>query len=189
MLMEESSVPWWRKALHFALDGIRSGFGLFSRTPKGNETPEPARPAGQQENPKEESELIDHSPTLDSEEETRAEVEAATSEPVAAPSAQALSQFVPDFEPDLETVPEPAPPAAAEILPVTETEPMSDAPLPQIEAEADPDAANTEEAATNIGPAAVEPEHNKTIEEPHGPAIHTPEEPADGGKVCARATP
>jgi len=187
--MEESSVPWWRKALHFALDGIRSGFGLFSRTPKGNETPEPARPAGQQENPKEESELIDHSPTLDSEEETRAEVEAATSEPVAAPSAQALSQFVPDFEPDLETVPEPAPPVVAETLPVTETEPMSDAPLPQIEAEADPDAANTKEAATNIGPAAVEPEHNKTIEEPHGPAIHTPEEPADGVKSAPEPPP
>ena len=40
--MEERSAPWWRKALHFALDGIRSGFGLFSRSPKNTEAPEPA---------------------------------------------------------------------------------------------------------------------------------------------------
>ena len=30
--MPEKTIPWWRKALHFALSGIRSGFGLFPRT-------------------------------------------------------------------------------------------------------------------------------------------------------------
>jgi segregation and condensation protein A len=29
--MAEKTVPWWRKALNYALQGIRSGFGLFSR--------------------------------------------------------------------------------------------------------------------------------------------------------------
>ena len=35
--MPVKTVPWWRRALNFALDGIRSGFGLFSRQAK----PEP----------------------------------------------------------------------------------------------------------------------------------------------------
>jgi segregation and condensation protein A len=34
--MIEKPVPWWRKALNYALSGIRSGFGLF---------PKPAKPA------------------------------------------------------------------------------------------------------------------------------------------------
>lgn len=29
--MQEKQVPWWRKALHFALGGLRSAFGLFAR--------------------------------------------------------------------------------------------------------------------------------------------------------------
>jgi segregation and condensation protein A len=29
MLMAEKIIPWWRKALNYALGGIRSGFGLF----------------------------------------------------------------------------------------------------------------------------------------------------------------
>jgi hypothetical protein len=32
--MEEKMVPWWRKALKFALSGIRRGLGLFSRAPE-----------------------------------------------------------------------------------------------------------------------------------------------------------
>jgi segregation and condensation protein A len=32
--MIEKPVPWWRKALNFALGGIRSGFGLFGKTAK-----------------------------------------------------------------------------------------------------------------------------------------------------------
>jgi segregation and condensation protein A len=32
--MAERTVPWWRKALNYALDGIRSGFGFFSRPTK-----------------------------------------------------------------------------------------------------------------------------------------------------------
>jgi segregation and condensation protein A len=38
--MLEKAVPWWRRALDFALGGIRSGFGLFSRSAQ----PEPSKP-------------------------------------------------------------------------------------------------------------------------------------------------
>src|ERR1039458_370740 len=31
MEMLEKTLPWWRKALNYALGGIRSGFGLFPR--------------------------------------------------------------------------------------------------------------------------------------------------------------
>jgi hypothetical protein len=34
MAMAEKTVPWWRRALQFALGGIRSGFGLFPRGAK-----------------------------------------------------------------------------------------------------------------------------------------------------------
>jgi segregation and condensation protein A len=34
MAMAEKTVPWWRRALEFALGGIRSGFGLFQRGAK-----------------------------------------------------------------------------------------------------------------------------------------------------------
>jgi segregation and condensation protein A len=187
MLMEDRSVPWWRKALHFALDGIRSGFGLFSRTPAKNETPEPARPARQQDNPKEESELIDHSPTLDSELETRAGIEAAASAPVAVPSTQAAPKVVPESAPvvEVETVPELATPAPAEIPHVTETAPVPEAHPPQIETEAD----NPEAAFASMSAAALEPEPIETIEEPHGPATHSPEEPGGAAQSAPDPTP
>src|ERR1017187_9519069 len=37
MEMAEKTVPWWRRALQFALGGIRSGFGLFQRGAKPGE--------------------------------------------------------------------------------------------------------------------------------------------------------
>lgn len=38
--MEEKTIPWWRRALNFALGGIRSGFGLFSRPSTPESIPE-----------------------------------------------------------------------------------------------------------------------------------------------------
>ena len=32
--MIEKPVPWWRRALNYALSGLRSGFGLFSKPPR-----------------------------------------------------------------------------------------------------------------------------------------------------------
>ena len=37
----EGTVPWWRRALKFALSGIRSGFGLFTRNGKHEASPPP----------------------------------------------------------------------------------------------------------------------------------------------------
>ena len=39
--MLEKTIPWWRKALRFALGGIRSGFGLFSRPARLTPVTEP----------------------------------------------------------------------------------------------------------------------------------------------------
>src|SRR5258708_22440878 len=63
--MEDRKVPWWRKALSFALSGFRSGFGLFSRTQKNDVDHKPEFVAGLEINPKEEAELIKDSPKLE----------------------------------------------------------------------------------------------------------------------------
>ncbi len=135
--------------------------------------------------------MIDHSPALNSEIapeiEILAEAQAARSASVAAPSAQAPLQVVREFEPDEETVPEPATPAAAEILPVTKTEPVPGVHSPQIETEAE--AADKDESAISMSASEQEPEQNKNIEEPQRPAIHSPEEPADGVKSAPEPTP
>ena len=62
--MEEKKVPWWRKALSFALDGIRSGFGLFSKSAKENPIDEPESVSVQQGTP-EETELIEQRPAIE----------------------------------------------------------------------------------------------------------------------------
>jgi segregation and condensation protein A len=41
MQVLEKTIPWWRKALRFALGGIRSGFGLFSRSARLTPVTEP----------------------------------------------------------------------------------------------------------------------------------------------------
>ena len=63
--MEEKTVPWWRKALNYALDGIRSGFGLFSRAAKPKAVVEPEAPADRKENlEQEEVSLTQDSPDV-----------------------------------------------------------------------------------------------------------------------------
>ena len=42
--MMERTVPWWRRALKFALSGIRSGFGLFRGTGKTKPARHPSKP-------------------------------------------------------------------------------------------------------------------------------------------------
>ena len=61
--MEDKIVPWWRRALSYALDGIRSGFGFFHRSAQSNAAIEPEIVAGNQENSEEEAELTRHSHT------------------------------------------------------------------------------------------------------------------------------
>jgi segregation and condensation protein A len=106
MQMEEKTVPWWRKALSYALGGIRSGFGLFSRSAKSRVANEPEIAAGQEENPEEEATLTEHSPKLEPIADTVIEAEIA-----AVPEAAAAAE--PEAEERLETASEPVPEEAA----------------------------------------------------------------------------
>jgi len=62
--MDEEKLPWWRRALSYALDGIRSGFGLFSRPKKEKAANHPEIIAGQEEYPEEDAELNEESPAF-----------------------------------------------------------------------------------------------------------------------------
>jgi segregation and condensation protein A len=55
--MAEKKIPWWRKALNFALGSIRSGFGLFSRSAKPEPVAEPTFSDNLKETPEEETVL------------------------------------------------------------------------------------------------------------------------------------
>ncbi|HEV2485129.1 MAG TPA: segregation/condensation protein A [Terracidiphilus sp.] len=114
--MEDKTVPWWRKALSYALDGIRSGFGLFSRTAKNNAAIEPEIVAGNQENP-EEAELTRHSPTQEP-------ILEAVPKAEALPVLQATVATLPDPATQAEAVPERAP-VQTLTEPVPEPEPES----------------------------------------------------------------
>src|SRR3974390_1599258 len=85
--MEVKSVPWWRKALDFALSGIRSGFGLFSKTQKQKDITEPETVAGHEEIREEEAALTEHLPKQDSTVEAMSQVVAVV-EPEGAPDAE-----------------------------------------------------------------------------------------------------
>jgi segregation and condensation protein A len=86
---ETKQVPWWRKALDFALSGLRSGFGLFSRTEKNSTVIEPGTVARRQDF-REEAELTDHSPTQD--------------QIVKVPEAEAPEKIEAAAEPEIENV-------------------------------------------------------------------------------------
>ena len=118
--MEVKSVPWWRKALDFALSGIRSGFGLFSREQKQNNeiAPEPA--SGHEEIREEEAALTEHfpeqDPVVELESKIQANVEAANAsntEVLAEPEVttrnarEAGPQQGAELNPEEELVPEP----------------------------------------------------------------------------------
>ena len=86
--MNEKPVPWWRKALNFALGGLRSGFGLFSKAAKPGplETTEPEVETSAPE----EEELLQSS-------EAPQEVDETLTEPIANPEAiVAVSETVMD---------------------------------------------------------------------------------------------
>jgi len=57
--MTEKTIPWWRKALHYAIEGIRTGFGLFSRQARPDATPEPKLSSRFTPQPEEATALID----------------------------------------------------------------------------------------------------------------------------------
>ena len=104
--MPEKIIPWWRRAINFALDGLRSRFGLFSRPAKPTLATEPMLSDDFKDDPREEIELAEPTPQF----------EAVASEPETPIEAGAVSGAEP--EPSLEIV------GVAEIAP--ETVPISE---------------------------------------------------------------
>src|ERR1035437_4401088 len=104
--MLEKTIPWWRKALNFAMGGIRSGFGLFPRTAEPEPVTEPKFSGSLEKAPEEETALIDPS--------SQPEIV------VAAPAipAEPVAEDIPAVEPD--PSPEPAPsPEPSGVIEVT----------------------------------------------------------------------
>jgi segregation and condensation protein A len=99
--MAEKTVPWWRRALNYALEGIRAGFGLFPRTGK------PSHPE-------------EHEPL---EEERVLTLQPANPEAIAAEAA-ATPEPVPVAVPEHVSAADPEPVLAAELKPVSVAEPI-----------------------------------------------------------------
>jgi segregation and condensation protein A len=115
--MEVKSAPWWRKALDFALSGIRSGFGFFSRAPKHTEKTGPETAAGFEEIREEEAALTDHFPEQNYTIEQASEIEAAVApdtdldagvvaEAELKPEAESKREEEQELEPEVELKPE-----------------------------------------------------------------------------------
>jgi segregation and condensation protein A len=153
--MLEKAVPWWRKALQFALGGIRSGFGLFSRPAQPEPTREHPIASSSEESPEEEALTIQpDNPEIDAARQPALAEPVAVAEPAPAAAAE---------EPvDSVNAAEPAPVAAAEepVDSVNAAAPAPaesmDEPVPAIAAEPEPPAAAiAEEPAAEPVPPIV----------------------------------
>jgi segregation and condensation protein A len=122
MRVEEKTIPWWRKALKIALGGIRSGFGLFSRSRKPEAAADPEIPEKSAESRNEEPVLTESLP----------QPEIAVSAPsIPAPS---VAEIAVAPEPVAEPIPEM--PVAVEPEPVEPTpEPETTEAVTEIDAE------------------------------------------------------
>jgi len=63
--MQEKIIPWWRRAINFALGGLRSGFGLFARPAKPVLATEPMFSDEIKEDPREEIDLSEPAPQFE----------------------------------------------------------------------------------------------------------------------------
>jgi segregation and condensation protein A len=181
MQMVELIIPWWRKALQFALGGIRSGFGLF---------PRPAQSVP--------SVSWEENGYFDKRKETLEVETALTDQPThseSLPAAETVAAHSPAAEPDLAPVIasdlhpvntiDPIDPAratgtaveqrvepAAEVAPVAENAPLAEPPAPLAEP---PVAAAIE---PDLGPeTAPQPAHTPTPASQRKPARKLPAEP------------
>ncbi len=115
--MIEKPVPWWRKALNYALSGIRSGFGLF---------PKPSKPAPVEASSLEEDrDLNSPEPALEVEEVQEVEgaqelEEALTNHPANPEAVLSVAETV------VEPVPAAAPDPPAAPAGMTELQPASE---------------------------------------------------------------
>ncbi len=114
MQMEEQKLPWWRRALSYALGGIRSGFGLFSRPQKddASDYPEtvvhPEIVGGHGEDPGDNAELKEYSPPVT---ETLNEVGVLGVPEIAAAPAPEIEADTEESRERVATFSAPAPPA------------------------------------------------------------------------------
>ena len=178
--MTEKTIPWWRKALHYAIEGIRTGFGLFSRQARPDATPEPKLSSRFTPQPEEATALID--PLLEPEigepeigepeiatapretEAPAAEAKAAPSSivapipaPASVPEPAEPAPVHPIPEPPAETAAQPAP--SAEDAPLLPAEPVTEIEPPPPTPEAEPPnevAAETGNREQEIGNRASE---------------------------------
>jgi segregation and condensation protein A len=149
----ETTIPWWRKALNFALDGIRSGFGLFSRSPRTEDVAEPTSSNRLEETQEKETTLIDPSPKP----ESVAAAPAIPVEPVTVAESAAAAEAA------LETTPEPAEAAEAEAVIEPDPEPAEET---EPEPEAAPESAELQETETMNKPDPEPVEETETEAEP-----------------------
>jgi segregation and condensation protein A len=149
--MEDRKVPWWRKALSFALDGIRAGFGLFSKSAKENFVDEPEITSAQQETP-EETELTRQSPIV----ERIAE---------AANEAESVSLVTAAQEVEPQTKIDVGPEAALEEVVVAETITVDETPSEETAEEPAEESPESPEAPLEPAPEAeTEPEREISTE-------------------------
>jgi segregation and condensation protein A len=136
--MMEPTVPWWRRALEFALGGIRSGFARLRRNGKAEaENASEAGPAAnRREASNQETPVKDSSPQ--SELVASKEVVAAKNEPAATVAARTAEE------------PAPEPPAAAKELP---TATMREPEIPSAPTVAPAEQAPEEARPTEFAPA------------------------------------
>jgi len=138
--MAEKTIPWWRKALTFALDGIRSGFGLFSHHPRPPAAIAPEVPVRTQHHLEEETALTDSFPQSE--------------EVLLVPEAESALAQTAAAEPA--PVPELASTAATEVS--ATAEPVDELDVEPEEPATEPIAEDAEPTAELEEPTTVEPE-------------------------------
>ena len=149
--MEDRKVPWWRKALSFALDGIRSRFGLFSKSAKENFVDEPEITSAQQETP-EETELTRQSPIVE-------RIAEAANEAESVPLVTAAQEVEPQTKIDVR------PEAALEEVVVAETITVDETPSEETAEEPAEESPESPEAPLEPAPEAeTEPERETSTE-------------------------
>jgi segregation and condensation protein A len=158
--MAEKTIPWWRKALEFALGGLRSGFGLFSRSARPEPVPEPMVSSSIQESPEEDRTLTEPFPTIEIAADTPAVPADAEVELPSKPEPVAVAEEAPPTEPAL------VPAVAIDLTDACNPVPDEavDEPLEAAESELEVEAPVEPEVAETPEDEAV----NEVAEEPEG---------------------
>ncbi len=165
MQVLEKAIPWWRKALKFALGGIRSGFGLFSRParlePIAVPIAVPIFSSGYKQNPEEERALTKAFPKIEMAAQMIPAARSAEHGPVAAPESEPEAAILPAREPEIVNEAESEPEAVS--LPVTESEVVTEAEPVEVSAAGDPPDDDCKPTAVEVENAEV---MNEDVTEP-----------------------